>query len=237
MNNTKTTNFNKLSKQQKRIAVAKDALQQLLKGKFSPSCGNWVSSSAKTIKRYYGRQLRDVADEMNCKCCQLGALFLSDVRFRSNYRVGQPNFYEDLGAGEVANPYVTSGIDDRLLEYFDNDQLRLIEIAFEKGTGRYAMQDNEQPAADFGRKYRSAKARMSAILTNIIDNNGTFVPVLPAKLNFNKVKRYNITYLKEGRELNYEISRPIEQTATHFTSYAYGRGLRTFKKGLVTSVK
>jgi hypothetical protein len=232
MNNAKTTNFNKLSKQQKRIAVAKDALQQLLKGKFRPYMGEWVTTSFRNARKYSGRQLCDVMDEIGCRCCQLGALFLSDVRFRNDFKVvnrvnAQIAGYGPNGLNEI----------NRLADYFSEDQLRLIEIAFERGGGLYVPHDYEYSAVDFGKKYRSAKGRMIGILTNVINNDGVFVPVLPAKLNFNKVKRYNITYLKEGRELNYEISRPIEQTATHFTSYAYGRGLRTFKKGLVTSMK
>jgi len=51
---------------------------------------------------------------------------------------------------------------------FSSSQLRLIEEAFE------IWGDNA--ASAFGRRYADSKSRMLAILQNIIDNNGTFVP-------------------------------------------------------------
>lgn len=53
---------------------------------------------------------------------------------------------------------------------------------------------------------------------------------------FPPAAKYEITYTKaNGETSTYVISNPIEEDATSFTAYAFGRGVRTFIKSRVRS--
>ena len=64
-----------------------------------------------------------------------------------------------------------------LSKIFPTGQLRLIELAFEEGSGAfYSDCDTDDAAVKFGRKFRSKKGRLLAIMENIVANKGTFKP-------------------------------------------------------------
>ncbi len=227
----KNTEFNKLTNQQKRIAVAKDALAMVLNGSVRPKRGVWVLTSLRKQNKFAGQQLCDVAGQMKCQVCQLGALFLADVSLRNEYTV--PKYVEDeYNQGSLA----TENNMERLEQYFSKSQIRLIENAFEEGEGFFSWKhnvDEDDDAIQFGRKYKSAKKRMIAILENIIRNEGTFVPTDKSEQinkKFAKTNKYSIKYMKDGGEVQeYTISAPIDKTTKSMTVYAYGVGIRTFK--------
>jgi hypothetical protein len=88
--------------------------------------------------------------ERKCNVCALGSLLLSHVRVNN-----------ELTVDDVLN---ANGYHDDLLEYFEHDQLQLIESHFEnnkKIDGCFYEEDDE---------------RLEAIMQNIVDNDGEFNP-------------------------------------------------------------
>ncbi len=141
----------KLTKAERRVAVARDALRQVEAKKLIAEAGTYI---------YFGRAIpqdavknekafqRFVRDE-KCHVCARGALFISTVR------------KEDSFAPSESNHYVRrSEFDPRLMELFSEGQLKLIENFFEFD-GCY--------------DYHEDKDRLVLILKNIIKNKGTFV--------------------------------------------------------------
>lgn len=71
-----------------------------------------------------------------------------------------------------------------LRQFFDLDQLYLIEQAFEVWNNSEAITmgiaDRDRAAGEaalrFGMKYKTVLNRMKAIMQNIVDNKGTFQP-------------------------------------------------------------
>lgn len=56
------------------------------------------------------------------------------------------------------------------------------------------------------------------------------LPDIPAPV-FPEAAKYSLDYIKaDGSEHNYTISNPIEANKDSITAYAFGRGVRTFKK-------
>ena len=76
-----------------------------------------------------------------------------------------------------------------------------------------------------------------ASIPNAIDINKQAEPPAPPKaLVFPEPSKYSIEYMKaDGSMGNYVISNPIEASNDAVTAYAFGRGVRTFKKARVRS--
>ena len=83
--------------------------------------------------------------------------------------------------------YIKDSLDEKevfsngLNSLFSYSQLRLIEIAFERGLGAfkdydYNLEPSTKRAAQFGRKFKTEKSRLRAIMKNIVENKGTFIP-------------------------------------------------------------
>jgi hypothetical protein len=154
----------RLTKAQKRVAIAKDVLKQL-------KALNVVKG---TYLRNYGLQLprNDQAKQhinqisRGCEVCALGACFLSHIRLFNEVDVGT------LAGrcGETVNCVFAGSdlIDAELHKYFTYDQLLLIEAAFEGWTGE------GYEARDFYDKHPDPKERLQAIMQNIVKNNGEF---------------------------------------------------------------
>lgn len=104
--------------------------------------------------------------EQKCPSCALGNLFLSHIRLFDKVLLENDTYGRD-------------NITDSLENYFDANQLNLIECAFEGDdiTGDFNNDDEEYRAAlSYYSKYSDTKKRLRAILINIIKNNGTFKP-------------------------------------------------------------
>ena len=142
----------------------------------------------------------------SCSVCAIGAIMLSQLNINGDVGLDAANVYdynenfavdarEEYSYTNELSPYVT--------KYFKPDQLQKIEIAFELGDGAFYILDyllgesdydsweefndqfdngvviSEQEARDavkFGKRYKNITNRMIAIMNNIIDNDGEFVP-------------------------------------------------------------
>lgn len=168
------TKFDKLTKAGKRIAIAKDVLAQLRARKLQAKLGAWAVPAHTNINELPNdTDLAKLFESKQCMVCGVGALFVAAVEKCGNYHISE------LGP----NPYRIEG--DRVFDYladrkklFSNSQLRMIEIAFERGSGAMLPETKrERDARDFfPDEYVPAETRMRKIMQNIIDNGGTFNP-------------------------------------------------------------
>lgn len=144
------------TKAQERVTIAQDALAWVKEGALVPIRGAYVRASNGVSFDDTHKQLRDV-NLGKCEVCARGALFLAKaVRF--------DNVIANWG-------YSTERVNRAtLLEHFDDDQINLIEEYYE---GFIRNNAAYQWAMNF---WTNNSYRMTLILQNIIDNNGTFVP-------------------------------------------------------------
>lgn len=158
------TAYDKASEAQRRVMIAEDALHQLKVRRFVATPGTYVDATdlAEEAKLKDDIQLNTLlhnpALKSPCDVCARGALLLSAVKFRNDVTI-------DPEGGTSEESFVR--------EFQDNDQLYIIEHAFEDE----AYEDDGQSWAE---KHLSSKERkdpdkrLELILKNIIRNKGTF---------------------------------------------------------------
>lgn len=156
--------FKKLSKREKRVAVAKDAIAQLLLGSYQPKKGSYV-------KIAHGGVLTSILgkDMPQCQVCGIGSALLSEFRLS-----GQCN--KLTGIGCVAGDYT---YDNRGVGIFSTKMLAAMEGAFERWSrDNLGEWGNGWDAPDCDRAALSyisnEEVRLYAILQNVVDNGGTF---------------------------------------------------------------
>jgi hypothetical protein len=168
----KETSFSKLSESEKRIVILKDALKHLKAKRISAETGCVMEVIGAAKDELSTRQLQEIIKEKSCKVCQRGALLFSMV-WRSNNFIVDPaktsfnyantSFGSFHGEDELVDPFLET--------LFSEDQLKLMESAFERTTLH-----GQPKARDFGEQYDSDDDRMEAILKNAIENEGIFKP-------------------------------------------------------------
>lgn len=170
--------FQCASPEKKRVHIAQDVLAQLDTGTLKTS---WMFANIPKLKdEEPGRDLREVIlSRPRCSACAVGALFLGAVRQHNQITVGQVRgsvFREDA---------LYTAILTYLEKFFSPQQIRLIEFTFEEGRGHFRELvsesglwdiDLERRARSFARRRRGRLKRLRAIMENIIENRGTFVP-------------------------------------------------------------
>lgn len=164
--------FNKLSKAEKRAAVAKDVLQQISKDKYIPANYGYVNLNIEG-------DIQNQFDKIkHCKVCNLGSCVLSLTKFVNNL---EQKDVEDCGE-TFQNP--DSKVSKLLKTVFTPYQQALIEAAFESGQYSHAAEAydvrlsdiDEDKCINFYNKFSNAKERQIATMKNIIANQGTFKP-------------------------------------------------------------
>lgn len=187
----KNEQFASMSPAEKRVAIAKDVLETIRTNAIIPMSGTYIDVMyAKEFQNPKFSALVGVQETLGraveCSVCAVGSMMISKCRINGDSKVissshwsgscnSQHLLYEDLG------------------QYFDNQQLALIESAFERDSGFCSDHVNdEEPdekvckelmelatrAEDFGFAYEDDSDRLKAIMQNIVDNQGTFNPVL-----------------------------------------------------------
>jgi hypothetical protein len=189
--------FEAMTKQEKRVAIAKDVLAALKAKKLKPKAGIYAMPTKKTTLRQVGAadadglvnpdaKLCSVFGQLeSCTVCGLGALFVSAVKRDEKVPIRKtPSMYNSYDA--IYDAYDTDrewGISghevyDYLSKFFSNFQLMQIENAFEcqgMNTDRNGFVKGPlRNAALMYHKIESPSKRMEAIMQNIIDNKGTF---------------------------------------------------------------
>lgn len=165
--------FKKMSTAEQRVTIAKDVIEALKLKKITARQGQWLNLKTRkreVLKMKSDTQLRDVivAQKTSCTACALGAVFTCAVMRQDAITIdGMRNEY--TGALFFGDEDITR----YLSPFFSQEQLEMIETAFEKGRGRFGYDDASQ---NFGCKYKTPEERMIAIMKNIIAHKGDFTP-------------------------------------------------------------
>jgi len=174
----KTRLFNKLSKQEQKIKIVKDAIAQIKIGAFIASRGNYLNIDNLDYEEEISLQELIGTNEHTCECCAKGAIFASCVM--NVNKVTNKDFYYDECFQK-----------DKLKKWFSAKELDTIETAFEMDVIEdstdslkivsYGIRELTKLAKDaikFGKKYKTNELRLLGILKNII-KYGEFTPVKP----------------------------------------------------------
>lgn len=169
--------FAKLSKAEKRVAIAKDVLAQIAAKKYVPTQGTYVDLLDKDVSEEdIGKEVCEVVAGARCDVCAIGSLFMSAVKLGDNLKVdfgeyGDVNFFKS----------------EILTRFFSKDQLGMMEAAFECSTiGEYGERASRE-AAYWGEALRDKlvdegvndpeRELLKMIMLNVVRNGGTFKPV------------------------------------------------------------
>lgn len=170
-----------VTKRQRAVEVALDVLAQLRKRRngYVATTGYYVETAYDLTEA--GGDIRDHLAEIqgaNCRVCALGAAVLSKARLYDN--VPAEAFVD--GDGGAPRESCT----ENLLDIFSQDQMDLIETAFECRDSRedgdpWGYNGTKLPARiaraiAFGERFKTPKARMRGIMQNIVENRGVFTP-------------------------------------------------------------
>lgn len=173
--------FQKATPSEKRIIIAQDVISQIVVGKFIPTKGGYFSSK-NDLKG--DLQTCIIKPGFKCEVCEIGGLFTSLIKIENNFKM------EDIGY--IDNKHM----EERLKKYFSEEQLALVESAFEasdfsqnnindiklqKAIDYRERKRLSKPEYSFGKQWlKECKTKdreaMIAICTNIINNKGTFRP-------------------------------------------------------------
>ncbi len=168
--------FEKLSPSEKRVQIARDVIAQLKSKRLDANYGTWLDGYDKSLfdnsDLEKDSDLKDIlAKTETCIGCAVGGLFMCAVK-RADSPIRVSNLFEvdsyQLGMNDAFS---------YLKKFFSEDQLELIECAFERNNGAvYRHDDLGKIAKQFVKDVDDPQTRMRLIMENIIDNDGTFEP-------------------------------------------------------------
>lgn len=180
--------FEKLSPAAKRVAIAEDVLERLHTGKLHSGKQGLI----KFPERYEsqlgapGDSAQEIVNENICSCCAKGALMVSWVGNFNEVSFGELEWF----SYDLSNRSYPGA----LLDLFGREQLDLIEVYYE---GRIIHSTDRSVVASVLGEEVAAKHYvfngqatiftrylydLGAIMRNIIDNHGTFVPPAPDEM-------------------------------------------------------
>lgn len=149
-----------------RVAIAEDVLLRLKASKLKAGKGSYLLDEdwPDLDQTSDARPVIDVI-EAACQVCARGAMLLSQVRL-----------FNCLTVGEVRSSSI--GIMNRkhLQPIFGDDQINLIESAFEMDDFTWGDNNDADGAIGFGERYDEPEERLAAIMNNIVANGGDFRP-------------------------------------------------------------
>jgi hypothetical protein len=162
-------NWSKMSDEQKRIFMTNTSIKFLERG-LGVATGDYIHS--KSLERSltkigqktdFKHMLENASD---VTVCGAGILLYADIITRGDYMVYPDNKLYNIGLSDISNR----------LNYFNEEQLKLIETAFETKWAFTGSESKGMPAIIFGQKFTDVRRRLAAILKNMSDNHGTFRP-------------------------------------------------------------
>lgn len=178
-------------RQQLRILVAKDVLESLkeLTVKNGEGYLQVEIDDFGDILNDSGEDSKVIAGKLKNKCtvCALGACFLSLVYLDNDFDFldGMHSYLDEIGEIKLTHIRLQK-LNQRLLKVFSGRQLSLIETAFEcqmhNPTEDFVSNTFKgdktllERAIKFGWSWHSSNERLKAIMENIIENEGEFIP-------------------------------------------------------------
>lgn len=167
----RNTRFDRASAAQRRVMVAQDVIDQLKIGRMSACTGTWVDAYDNTVDGTADANLQKavLGNEVSCEVCGLGSLMVSLVLFKNKVKTEDAEYLNPTSEDSDAP-------DAGLSAVFSQEQMELIEIAFEQGEGAYDVETAVHRAAQaFGEQHEDENQRLRAIMTNIVQHKGEFV--------------------------------------------------------------
>lgn len=159
----KKKTFTRLTAAQKRVAIAKDVLEQIKLRTTKIKSGHYWNVGGDDFFGIVSK--KTLCTETKCTCCAAGAAVLSGIRLFNRDEV---------------SPYNGATIYELPTTWFESKQLALIEAAFEPFGGAHMMRahagDGYVVAVRFNRGIDGLTERARRIFKNIIKNNGEFKP-------------------------------------------------------------
>lgn len=169
--------FIKASPSEKRIIIAKDVINQINLGKYISKSGVYCEFNKSIIGDLQKHLLKP---SVNCKVCAIGSLFSSSIRINDKYKISS-------SCQNIDNYPMM----DELLKYFSEEQLHLIEKAYESWKNSILCTTKEINASNYRdrkkltstsslrneEEYKKLnKEALLSIMLNITKNKGTFRP-------------------------------------------------------------
>jgi hypothetical protein len=168
--------FNKLTKPQQRVAIAKDVLKQLALKRLTAKTGAYidVQTSVPIKADDANKDLSLFLPQIkSCNACALGSMFMCAVGQADKFKVDEGfNKQNIIKATNLRDMVIGNQTHAYLGKFFSNSQLVSIENHFEQG-GRSPL-----PHSYNSPLYKipgAANQRLTLIMKNIIKNKGTFV--------------------------------------------------------------
>jgi hypothetical protein len=177
----------RLTKAEKRVAIAKDVIAQLKAGKYRAETGSYceIDLEEAALLEPTAELQKELKKVSKCQVCALGSLFVSDVRKFDKLKVSDSGLGAKQSQWECdpePETFVNEAVDefamrDRLGSVFSQEQLALIEAVFEGSDVTGYLDENDlwsESIRDFFYSYAEDAKRMTAIMRNIARNGGTF---------------------------------------------------------------
>lgn len=170
---------------QQRIAVAKDVLKQIDNKFYTASSGDYCQFRNIENAVTAPTQLDDLfttlrKEKATCAVCGIGGCFVSLVNLGNEVKTKDALGWTRITSFDGLN---SSTMRKQLRKIFTPIQLTLIEAAFEEclmsSNGLDLTEDEKEhivQAISFGKKYKTDRGRLIAIMKNIIKNKGDFKP-------------------------------------------------------------
>jgi len=168
--------FEALPSDLKRVLIAKDVIKYIKTKKMVANIGTYVDIPVPLYELTNSDvELRDFVKDKECHVCAVGSVFMATVNRRNKLSVGRFKAMNERFAEEASR-----GITAYLKDIFSEEQLSLIEAAFEGDKFPWTAPIDNEEHLSIARNYRKSitddSIRMIVIMKNIINNNGTFIP-------------------------------------------------------------
>lgn len=207
--------FAKFTPAQKRVMIAEDVLAQMAIGYIKPESRVWAAFNKGMPKGDSNMEMQDFLNKQkSCNACGLGSLFICAVKRFDDLKISTINNnskidIEEGSALEDGTNYCVTvkTIFSYLKKFFSQNQLEMIESAFEEGNGwvdDHLAEVDSSPGKEYFRNlvikledmgYNdliTAELKMKLIMQNIIKNKGTF------KFDKNNMPKINVTVSIQG---------------------------------------
>lgn len=170
--------FYALPKNKQRIKVAMDVILLIKNRQIQFTSQSLVSfDEVASIEFRHGTQLKSYLDKIlqkgQCCVCGVGACLISLVNLADKYKIDKNLSSHDCYTKQYKH----------VIKVFGKQNTYLIEAAFEMGGGSMPCYikhvnffDESHPAREFGKEYDDDGERLKAIMENIIENDGDFIP-------------------------------------------------------------
>jgi len=173
------SDFQTMSKEEKRVAIAKDVIAQIKAKRYTPKTGNYVKFKNRCkLKRE--ESIQQNFDKVDCKVCAIGSMFMSNIKFNNKFTLVT---FEHSGKKQAK----------KLAKYFSKKDLNLMEYVFENWKPRStsywapdtfngALNNIKYTESEIQRikkaqelfKAKTPKDRLVKIMTHLVENRGSF---------------------------------------------------------------